>query len=202
MSEFFKAELKDKFLQYASERDDYFETQLLYDEFLRPNYSLEFVERLIKEIIDYDPRLLDIMSGNGVKIFMLSSTEETNEFVSEGGFKDLYVKEEEKWDVFLDQLSNTRKLTTQEKESLGTTEKTAYKRERTLLFGLIGAVALSFLFTLFSLFKALFDDGEYITEQEFEDRIQKLKEELQPFDEPTDSLFKKSISDSLGTDSD
>ena len=53
MSEFFKAELKDKFLRYASEREDYFETRLLYDEYLRPNYSLAYVERLIKEIIDF-----------------------------------------------------------------------------------------------------------------------------------------------------
>ena len=123
MSEFFKAELKDKFLEYASERDDYFETQLLYDEFLRPAYSLEYVEKLIKEIIDFDPDLLDIMSGNGVKIFMLSSTAYTEEFVEEGGFTDMYVKEEERWDILMDQLSTTRKLSTEEKVNLGATEK-------------------------------------------------------------------------------
>ncbi|MDT0608131.1 hypothetical protein [Croceitalea rosinachiae] len=189
MSEFFKAELKDKFLQYASDRDDYFETGLLYDEFLRPNYSIEFVEKLIKEIIDYDPNLIDIMSGNGVRIFMLSATAYTNEFIEEGGFKDLYVKEEEKWDTFLNQLSNTRRLSIEEKESLGETEKTSYKRERTLLYGLIGAVALSFLFTMFSLFKALFNDEKYVSQKEFEERIQKFENELNPKTEQSDSLL-------------
>lgn len=156
MSEFFKAELKDKFLQYAMDRDDYFETRLLYDEFLRPNYSLEYVEKLVKEVIDQDPNLLDIMSGNGVKIFMLSSTPYTEDFLEEGGFKDLFVQEEEKWDMFLDQLANTRKLSPREKANLGQTEKVTYTRERILLFSLITAVAISFLFTVFSLFKPLF----------------------------------------------
>jgi hypothetical protein len=156
MSEFFKAELKDKFLQYASERDDYFEVQLLYDEFLRPNYSLQFVEKLVREIMDYNPDLFDIMSGNGSKIFMLSATANTEEFVEEGGFKDIFVAEEEKWDIFIDQLTNTRKLTTEEKVNLGKTEKTSFKRERKLLFVLIGAVAVSFLYTLFSIFNDFF----------------------------------------------
>jgi len=166
MSEFFKAELKDKFLQYASERDDYFEVQLLYDEFLRPNYSLQFVEKLIREIMDYDPDLLDIMSGNGSKIFMLSATANTEEFVEEGGFKDIFVAEEEKWDIFIDQLTNTRKLTTEEKVNLGKTEKTSYKRERKLLFVLIAAVAISFLYTLFTIFNDLFLEKEQPIELE------------------------------------
>ena len=168
MSGFFKAELKDKFLQYASERDDYFETQLLYDEFLRPAYNVEFVEKLIREIIDYDPGLLDIMSGNGVKIFMLSSTGYTQEFVEEGGFTDLYIKEEEKWDTLMEQLANTRKLSTQEKVKLGTTEKKSYKRERTLLFFLIAAVIFSFLISLASLLNTLFFRPEYVKKTEID----------------------------------
>lgn len=175
MSEFFKAELKDKFLQYASERDDYFEVQLLYDEFLRPNYNLQFVEKLILEIIDYNPDLLDIMSGNGSKIFMLSTTASTEEFVEEGGFKDIYIEEEEKWDTFLSQLSNSRKLTTEEKTSLGKTEKASYKRERNLLYFLIGAVSLSFLFTLFSIIKNLFTDSQQISQNEFEQRLEEIQ---------------------------
>ena len=175
MSEFFKAELKDKFLQYASERDDYFEVQLLYDEFLRPNYSLQFVEKLILEIIDYNPDLLDIMSGNGSKIFMLSATANTEEFFEEGGFKDIYIEEEEKWDTFLSQLSNSRKLTTEEKASLGKTEKASYKRERNLLYFLIGAVSLSFLFTLFSILKNLFTDSQQISRNEFEKRLEEIQ---------------------------
>ena len=177
MSEFFKAELKDKFLYYATERDDYFETRLLYDEFLRPNYSLEYVEKLIKEIMDHDSDLLDIMSGNGIKIFMLSSTAYTTEFLEEGGFTSLYVQEEEKWDTFLEQLASTRKLSPEEKENLGKTEKATYKRERIVLFCLIGAVAVSFLYTLFSIFKPLFITEEYIQAQEFETRVQRLESE-------------------------
>ncbi|MEM1339924.1 MAG: hypothetical protein AAF717_11835 [Bacteroidota bacterium] len=177
MSEFFKAELKDKFLQYASERDDYFETGLLYDEFLRPNYSLDYVEKRIKEIIDHDPDLLDIMSGNGMKIFMLSSTAYTVDFLEEGGFTSLYIQEEEKWDTFLQQLANTRKLSREEKSTLGKTKKKAYQRERILLFSLIGAVATSFLFTIFSLLSPLFSDKKYLGVQEFETRMKALESE-------------------------
>ena len=177
MSEFFKAELKDKFLQYASERDDYFETGLLYDEFLRPNYSLEYVEKRIQEIIEYDPNLLDIMSGNGFKIFMLSSTAYTAEFLEEGGFTNRYIQEEEKWDTFLDQLANTRKLFAQERSGLDNTKKKVYRRERILLFSLMGAVATSFLFTIFSLLAPLFTDNTYLSVQEFETRMQALESE-------------------------
>jgi len=203
MSEFFKAELKDKFLQYASDRDDYFEVQLLYDEFLRPNYSLSFVERVLREVLEYDPNLIDVMSGNGAKIFMISSTALTEDFIETGGFKQLFLQEEEKWDTFLEQLSNTRKLSMEEKENLGRTEKTSYKRERTLLYGLIGAVALSFLFTLFSVFKALFDSNNYVSQQDFEERIEKLETELKLKNESeeSDSLFQKPISSSLKSDS-
>lgn len=203
MSEFFKAELKDKFLQYASDRDDYFEVQLLYDEFLRPNYSLSFVERVLREVLEYDPNLIDVMSGNGAKIFMISSTALTEDFIETGGFKQLFLQEEEKWDTFLEQLSNTRKLSMEEKENLGRTEKTSYKRERTLLYGLIGAVALSFLFTLFSVFKALFDSNNYVSQQDFEERIEKLETELKLKNEleESDSLFQKPISSSLKSDS-
>jgi len=172
MSEFFKAELKDKFLQYALARDDYFEIHLLYDEFLRPNYSLEFVEKLIREIIDFDSDLLDIMSGNGSKIFMLSATGLTEDFLHEGGFKDLFVQEEEKWDTFLEQLSNTRKLSHEEKANLGRSEKKVYRRERLLLFGLIVAVAISFLHTLFSVFAPLLSKSEKTRITEIEERME------------------------------
>lgn len=188
MSEFFKAELKDKFLQYALEREDYFETQLLYDEYLRPNYSLEFVRKLIREIIDYDPNLLDIMSGNGLKIFMLSGTGHIEDFLEEGGFKDLYVQEEEKWDTFLEQLSNTRRLSPQEKANLGKREKVNYKRERLLLFGLIGAVGISFLFTLFSLLKPLFVSSDSTRIAEIEGRMETLEKHNQDLQEELDSI--------------
>ena len=188
MSKFFKAELKDKFLQYALERDDYFEVQLLYDEFLRPNYSLEYVQKLIREIIDHSPDLLDIMSGNGAKIFMLSATAYTLDFLEEGGFKHRFVQEEEKWDTFFEQLSNTRKLTSQEKANLGQTEKKAYKRERFLLFGLIAAVTVSFLFTLFGLVKPLFVKTDASRLKEIEGRLRVLEAENQELREQVDSI--------------
>ena len=194
MSEFFKAELKDKFLQYALDRDDYFEVRLLYDEFLRPNYSLEYIQKLIREVIDHNPDLLDIMSGNGAKIFMLSATAFTYNFLEEGGFKDIYVQEEEKWDTFLEQLSNTRKLTSQEKANLGQTEKKVYQRERLLLFGLITAVTISFLFTLFSLLKPLFVKTGENRLKEIEEKLRTLEIENKELREQLDSvqyLYKK-----------
>jgi len=194
MSEFFKAELKDRFLYYALERDDYFETQLLYDEFLRPNYSLHFVQKLIGEIMDYDADLLDIMSGNGVKFFMLSSTAKTNGFLEEGGFTHLYIQEEEKWDTFLEQLSNNRRLTSKEKAQLGRREKKSYNRERYLLFGLIAAVAISFLFTLFSVLNPLFFKSEEDRLIEIENKIKILEKENNSLKEKLDSiqyLYKK-----------
>ena len=182
MSEFFKAELKDKFLEYASERDDYFEIQLLYDEFLRPNYSLEFTEKVIREIIDYNPELIDIMSGNGAVMFMISATKATEEFLEENGFKNIYIAEEEKWDVLLDQIANTRKLSVKEKQNLGRIEKTVYKRERKLLYFLITAVSVSFLFTLFSIVKDIFIDSKSVSKKELEiqlEEIQKINIEQQ-----------------------
>lgn len=176
MSAFFKAELKDKFLEYASEKDDYFEIQLLYDEFLRPNYSLEFTEKLIREIIDFNPQLLDIMSGNESMIFMISGTAITKDFVEEGGFKDIYIEEEEKWDVFIAQLANSKKLSSKEKESLGHTEKVSRTRERKLLYFLITAVSVSFLFTLFSIVKDVFIDTNSVSEKELELQLNEIRE--------------------------
>ncbi|MEW2921374.1 hypothetical protein AB1A65_07895 [Muricauda sp. ANG21] len=173
MSEFFKAELKDRFLEYALERTDYFEIQTLYDEFLRPNYSLQFVEKLIKEIQEYDMELLDVMSGNGMDIFMLASTPSTEDFLEEGGFKDMYVKEEEKWDVFVEQLSSTRKLSKDEKQLLKKSSP-RLKREKTLLIILISAIGISFLFTLISILNSSFLEPDYVPADEFERRIEQL----------------------------
>jgi len=188
MSEFFKAELKDKFLQYASDRDDYFEIQLLYDEFLRPNYSIEFVVNVIREIIEHRPDLLDIMSGNGMKIFMLSSTAYTREFLEEGGFKDLYVEEEEKWDVFLEQLGNTHRLSQQEKYDLGKKDRDSYKRERILLYSLILAIAISFLFTMYNLIRPLFVEEESKKVEDLEKRVEMLENENQRLRKNQDTL--------------
>ncbi|NAY93025.1 hypothetical protein GTQ34_13960 [Muricauda sp. JGD-17] len=180
MSEFFKAELKDRFLEYALERKDYFEIQTLYDEFLRPNYDLQFVEKLVKEIQEYDSELLDIMSGNGQEIFMLASTSYTQGFLNEGGFMEMYVKEEEKWDTFLDQLSNDRKLSKDEKQLLKK-NSAGLKREKNLLITLIVAIGISFLFTIVSIFKATFLEPEYVPLDDFERKMEQLQ--LQYLDE-------------------
>ena len=176
MSEFFKAELKDRFLEYALERTDYFEIQTLYDEFLRPNYNLQFVEKLVREILEYDPGLLDVMNGNGMDMFLLASTNTTQDFLDDGGFMDMYVKEEEKWDVFLDQLSGPKKLSKDEKKRIKRGNP-ALKREKTLLIVLISAIAISFLFTLGSIFKETLWEPDYVPADEFERKMQQLQEQ-------------------------
>ncbi|WP_421804278.1 hypothetical protein [Flagellimonas sp.] len=176
MSEFFKAELKDRFLEYALDRNDYFEVQALYDEFLRPNYSLDYVQKLVKEIQEYDESLLDVMGGNGSDIFMLASTATTQDFLEEGGFMHLYVKEEEKWDAFLEHLSSTPKLTKSEKKLLKQNNP-QLKREKFMLFGLIGAVAISFLFTLISIFNETLLKPEYVPADEFQRKMNQLQEQ-------------------------
>lgn len=175
MSEFFKAELKDRFLEYALERSDYFEIQSLYDEYLRPNYSLQFVEKLIKEIRGYDDSLLDIMSGNGAEIFMMASTPSTQDFLNEGGFMGMFVKEEEKWDTFVEQLSSTRKLANGKKTNQGRTGRTSRGREKTMLFTLIFAVVISFLFTLFSILKGIFFDSNAVSKSDLEEKLYQMQ---------------------------
>ncbi|MBW8200538.1 hypothetical protein [Flagellimonas abyssi] len=176
MSEFFKAELKDRFLEYALERSDYFQIYTLYDEFLRPNYSLEYVQKLVREILAYDSTLLDVMGGNGLDIFMLASTSSTEDFLEEGGFMNLYVKEEEKWDTFLGQLSGMPKLTKEEKKQIKKATPDL-KREKLMLMGLISAVAVSFLFTLISIFNETLLKPEYVPADEFERRMEQLREQ-------------------------
>ena len=176
MSEFFKAELKDRFLEYALERSDYFQIYTLYDEFLRPNYSLEYVQQLVREILAYDSTLLDVMGGNGLDMFMLASTSSTEDFLEEGGFMNLYVKEEEKWDTFLGQLSGMPKLTKEEKKQIKKATPDL-KREKLMLMGLILAVAVSFLFTLISIFNETLLKPEYVPADELERRMEQLREQ-------------------------
>ena len=176
MSEFFKAELKDRFLEYALERNDYFQIQTLYDEFLRPNYSLEYAQKLVMEIQEYDPELIDVMGGNGLDVFMLASTPKAEDFLDQGGFMNLYVKEEEKWDTFLNQMSNAPKLTKEEKELLRKGNSSS-KREKTLLIGLISVVAISFLFTVVSIFKETLFEPDYVPADEFERKMDLLREQ-------------------------
>lgn len=173
MGEFFKAELKDRFLKYALQRRDYFEIKTLYDEFLSPNYNLDFVGKLIREIQEYDSSLLDIMGGNGVEIFMMASTSKTQQFLNTGGFKDMHVKEEEKWDALLNQLASNKQA--QEDTQLLKSTSPKNKREKTLLIILISAIGISFVFTLFSLIYNTLLKPEYVPADEFERKLEQVR---------------------------
>jgi len=187
MSEFFKAELKDKFLAYALERDDYFQIEMLYDKFLKPKYSKEYVQKLIFEIVDHDPNLLDIMSGNGMKIFMVSATAYTQKFLEEEGFKKNHITEEEKWDSFLNQLSNSRKA--KKKNKMGaTTEKGGRQKEYVLVAFLIVAIVVSFVFTLTSLVDIFFFKNSTVKQRELQTELETLRSEMQ---HSNDSLVKR-----------
>lgn len=171
MTEFFKSELKDKFLEYACSRDDYFETQLLYDEFLRPNYDRKFAEKLIEEILEYDSQLLDTISGNGVKIFMLSSTAYTDEFLESGGFKNLFIQEEEKWDTFLHHLGGGR---SSKKKPIKKSTKSSLKRERQWIILLLCMLGFSFLVSLAAVVWTLFSEPK-VAEKELEERLKRME---------------------------
>lgn len=173
MTEFFKAELKDKFLSYACSRDDYFESELLYDEFLRPHYDQNMVEKLIQEILEHDPNLLDTISGNGVKIFMISSTPYTEEFLENSGFKNLYVQEEEKWDTFLHYLGADRPISSNG-SSGKTTKKRSLRNEKRIIIGMLSALAFSFLTSLVLLLRLLFGSS-YVPESEHEERMTRME---------------------------
>ncbi|WP_190809462.1 hypothetical protein [Flagellimonas sp. S3867] len=174
MGDFFKAEIKDRFLKYALERSDYFEIKTLYEEFLSPNYSLDFVGKLIREIQEFDPTLLDIMGGNGVEIFMIASTPKTEQFLKAGGFKDMHIKEEEKWDAFLGQLAPHPQMSKEETQLLKRTSP-KHKKEKTLLIILISAIGISFVFTLLSLIYNGLLKPEYVPADEFERKLEQVR---------------------------
>lgn len=169
MTEFFKAELKDKFLEYATTRDDYFETKALYDEFLRPHYDRQYVEKLVQEILDYDANLLDTISGNGVKIFMLSSTAFTKAFLEETGFKRLYIQEEEKWDSFLQHLG-TRKRAKKKQPEQNVVQRSSGQNEKRWILVFLIALAFSFVTSLTLGLLTLFSP-ETLSKQDFEERM-------------------------------
>ena len=88
----------------------------------------------------------------------------------------------------MEQLSNTRKLSAQEKANLGRSEKKAYKRERNLLFGLLGAVVFSFSFSLISLLKPLFTDTDQTRLTEIEQKLKVLELENKELKDQVDSI--------------
>lgn len=189
MGEFFKAELKDRFLNYAHARKDYFEVSVLYEEFLSPNYDQLFVERLVREILEYDENLLDVMSGNGAEIFMLASTPHTLGFLEDGGFLDMHVKEEEKWDSFFNQLGTSKKLSKSERELLKQ-KSPSLKRERTLLTLLVSAIVISFLFTLYSILNNTLFEPKYVSKEEFEKRVERLELEYKAENERLETALR------------
>lgn len=174
MSKFFRAELKDRFLEYTLEYDELFEVRILYDEFLRPNYDLEFVDGLIEEILEFDPELLYVEPGQGREFFKLAPTGKTEDFLEGGGFMDRYVKEEEKWDLFLGQLSMAKVPTTKVNKAF---RPNGLKREKSLLLVLISAITLSFLFTLVSIVRQTFLEPEYVPADEFERKLELLQQQ-------------------------
>lgn len=197
MGDFFKAELKDRFLKYALQRKDYFEIRTLYDEFLSPNYSLDFVTKLIREIQQYDTNLLDVMGGNGVEIFIVASTSMTQQFLDTGGFKDMHVKEEEKWDTFLNQLAPNPELSKETR--LLKTSSPKNNRERTLLILLISAIGISFVFTLFSLLYNTLFKPDYVPADEFERKLNQVRAQYKQENERLTNELKQTqtIIDSL-----
>jgi hypothetical protein len=110
-----------------------------------------------------------------MEIFMVASTTSTEDFLEEGGFMDMYVKEEEKWDVFLDQLSGNKKLIKDEQNLLKRTP--AHKREKNLLLLLISAISISFLFTLVSIIKEAWLEPDYVPADEFKRKMEQLQEQ-------------------------
>lgn len=165
MGKFFEAELKDKFLKFAASKDNYFELRLLYNEFLHPHYSLEYASRLVSEILEYDPELLDVMSGNGFKVFMISSTAATKAFVAESSFCQLVVQEEEKWDNFLKQVSTLRQLSKKEKSLLDTTQRQSLRNEKKWLVPISSVFGLSIVLNICLLGYIIFGDNGLTTGQ-------------------------------------
>lgn len=161
-------------MEYTLEYDEWFEARILYDEFLRPNYDLEFVDTLIGEILEFDPELLYIEPGHGKEFFKLAPTGKTEDFLENGGFMDLYVKEEEKWDLFLGQLSTAKIPAVKIKKEF---RPNSLKKEKSMLLVLISAITLSFLFTLVSVVNQTFLEPEYVPADEFERKLELLQQQ-------------------------
>src|SRR5690606_4207703 len=151
-----------------------FQVGILYDEFLRPNYDMEFIYGLLREILEFDSGLLEIEPGHGEEIFTMAPTAKTEEFLEGGGFMGLYVQEEEKWDLFLGQLSTAKVPGNPVGKEF---RPIALKREKSMLMVLISAIALSFLFTLVSIFKQTFLEPEYVPADEFERKLELLQQQ-------------------------
>lgn len=178
MTEFYKAELKDRFMKYTMDRDDYVQPEELYQEFLSPNYQPEYAIQILDEILEFDSELFDVISGNGSRIFMLSATPQTFEFIENGGFKNLYIQEEEKWEVFLRHLSidlhtgRGRDTRAERGKQLGIERNN--RRDRKVFVGLLGVISFSFLYSLVGTIGSL-TTPQTISQKEFELRLEELQ---------------------------
>ncbi len=177
MTEFYKSELKDRILRYTMDRDDYIQPEEIYSEFLKPNYKPEFVMEILDEILDFDRELFDVISGNGSRIFMLSATPRTTEFLEAGGFKELFLQEEEKWETFLKHLSiDARPRRSTKDPTLGEARVTVVngRRDRKVFMTLLGIIGFSFLYSLVGTIGSL-TTSPGISQREFDARLEELQ---------------------------
>jgi len=180
MTEFYKSELKDRFLRYTMERDDYVQPEELYTEFLSPNYQPGYVLELLDEIIEYDPELFDVISANGARIFMLSATPQTFDFIEKGGFKSLFVQEEEKWESFLKHLSIDLHRSDSSRGSGDDSSSIGFRgnerRDKKIFMSLLAVIAFSFLYSLIGTIGSL-TAPQGISQREFEHRLDELQKQ-------------------------
>lgn len=99
-----RARVKDRFLGYALYRPDYFNPA----DFLADKEELgeQELQGIVREILEYDAQLLDVLSSNGTDIFLLSSRPRAKEFLENGGFKAVFEREEEDWNALCQQMVN------------------------------------------------------------------------------------------------
>lgn len=174
MGAFFKAELKDRFLEYALGNNEHFETQLLYDEFLRPNYSLEFAENLVQEIRDFDSRLIETIGDEDNPLLMVASTNCTQDFLEEGGFMHLHVQEEEKWDKLMGELSKSAGEHAIENYK-SPAAISAKKREKRILIVLLTMLVFTFLFSLYTMLNQLFARPNFVSQEELDLKLEEVR---------------------------
>ena len=104
MDERLRAEIKDRFLGYSIDRPDYF----MVSDFKKGHPDLindeDELIAIVQEIIDFDPNLLDNLSGNGTNIFLVCSKPKAKDFLNQGGFSDIYENEEMEWNLLFKRL--------------------------------------------------------------------------------------------------
>ncbi len=177
MTEFYKSELKDRILRYTMDRDDYIQPEEIYMEFLNPNYKPEFVLEILDEILEFDRELFDVISGNGARIFMLSATPRTSEFIEGGGFKELFLQEEEKWETFLKHLSidaRPRRSGKGPESGEAHLSRGNGRRDRKVFMVLLGVIGFSFLYSLVGTIGSL-TTSPGISQREFDTRLEELR---------------------------